>query len=132
MTIATGTFDLHDWEQEVAEEGPGSQVGRVTNRKTFHGDIEGSTTCTLLTVAVPDASGEFQGTAYVGVERITGSVHGRRGSFTVTHLANLATGMSVSVVAGSATDELAGLTGELSITRHDDGSHTYSFDYDLE
>jgi hypothetical protein len=39
--------------------------------------------------------------------------------------------MSVSVVDGSADGELAGLTGTLKISKHDDGSHTYTFDYEL-
>lgn len=130
-STATGTFDLHDWTQEVYDEQPGAQLARAGNRKTFHGDIEGTSSAQLLFVGVPDDAGEYRGTAYVGVELINGSVHGRKGSFVVTHTADMASGMTVAVVAGSGTEELTGLSGRLTIDRHEDGSHAYTFEYEL-
>lgn len=131
MTTATGNFELHDWQQDIYDEGPGSQLATATNCKTFHGDIEGTSSARLIFIGIPDESGEYQGRAYVGVERITGSVHGRKGEFTLVHNADMATGMTVTVIAGSATDDLRGLQGNLHIDRAEDGSHTYSFDYTL-
>lgn len=37
--------------------------------------------------------------------------------------------MSVDVVPGSGTGDLAGLSGTFSIERSPEGEHTYSFDY---
>jgi hypothetical protein len=130
-STASGTFDLHDWTQQTYDDQPGAHLAKASNRKTFHGDIVGTSVADLIFVAVPNDAGEFAGRAYVGVERITGRVHGRCGSFVVTHTADMATGMTVAVVAGSATEELHGLTGQLKIDRSDDGSHTYTFDYEL-
>ena len=104
---ATGTFDMHAWTPTEYDVQPGAQLTKVSAQKAF------------------------QGAAYVGVERISGSVHGRTGNFVVTHIADAAAGMTVAVVSGSGTDELAGLSGHLTIDRTDDGAHTYTFEYDL-
>jgi hypothetical protein len=130
---ATGSFDLHDWQEEYYDETPAAKLARVSNRKTFHGDITGTSAAQLLTVGVPvEGAEEFAGVAYVAIERITGTVHGKRGSFVVLHVADRAAGMTVSVVAGSADGELTGLRGDLAIQRAEDGSHTYTFDYRLD
>ncbi|HEX3781351.1 MAG TPA: DUF3224 domain-containing protein [Pseudonocardiaceae bacterium] len=127
---ATGSFDLHDWQEQYYDEAPGAKLAKVSNRKTFHGDIEATSSAQLLTVGVPvEGANEYAGVAYVAIERITGTVHGRQGSFVLVHTADRSIGMSVSVVAGSADGELAGLGGEMQIARAEDGSHTYTFDY---
>jgi hypothetical protein len=38
----------------------------------------------------------------------------------------------IIVLAGSATDELAGLRGKLTIGVQPDGTHTYTFTYELD
>ena len=127
---ATGHFDLHDWREEYYDQTQAAHLARVSNGKTFHGDITGTGSAQLLTVGVPvDGSDEFAGVAYVAIERITGAVHGRKGSFVLLHVADRSAGMTVSVVAGSADGELTGLRGDLGIQRAEDGSHTYTFDY---
>ena len=75
--------------------------------------------------------------AYVAIERMTGKLKGRQGSFTFSHRATMmkdspSTGeMSVMVVPNSGTGELAGLTGTLMIHIDAQGKHTWSFDYSL-
>ena len=129
---ATGAFDLHDWQEADHDDTPAAKLTRVTNRKTFHGDITGTSSAQLLAVAVPvEGSDEYAGVAYVAVERITGAVHGKKGSFVVIHVADRSVGMTVSVVAGSADGELTGLRGDLQIQRAEDGAHTYTFDYHI-
>jgi hypothetical protein len=131
MTTASGSFEINNWDQDVYDEQPGAQLAKVRAGKTFHGDIEGSSTGDLLFVGVPDDAGEYQGKAYVGVERISGTVHGRKGDFVVIHTADMSVGMTVSIVGGSGSDELRGITGQLAITRAEDGTHTYTLEYDL-
>jgi hypothetical protein len=129
---ATGTFEIDSWNDEIYDKGDGASLGRTRLTKVFSGDLVGRSAVDLLAVSVPVAgSEEQQGAAYVAVERFTGSVRGRSGGFVLTHVASRAQGMSVSVVDGSADGELAGLTGTLHISRHEDGSHTYTFDYQL-
>jgi Protein of unknown function (DUF3224) len=73
---ATGSFDLHDWQEQYYDQQPGAKLAKVSNRKTFHGDIEATSSAQLLTVGVPvEGSEEYAGVAYVAVERITGAVH---------------------------------------------------------
>lgn len=120
---ATGTFEIGEWDEELIEEGDATTVGRTRLTKTFRGDLDGTSVVDMLGVRVAGT-----GAAYVAVERVTGSVHGRKGSFVLTHAAG-AHGFTVAVVPGSATGELRGLDGELNIVRHADGSHEYTLVY---
>ena len=82
------------------------------------------------------AYGSEEGSAaYVGLERVTGSVHGRPGSFVLTHSAAMERGegkSSLDVVPGSGTGELRGLRGEASISVEPGGGHSFTLDYDFE
>ncbi len=128
---AAGSFEIDEWEDETFDEQPGAKLGKVRLTKTFAGDVVGTSVVNMLAVSTPTEGDEFQGAAYVAVERVVGSVHGRAGGFVLTHTAGEAHGMRVAVVPGSGTGELKGITGEIVISRHEDGSHTYAFDYQL-
>jgi Protein of unknown function (DUF3224) len=128
MTQAKGTFDV-----KVAPLPPdaGAQdptLGRMSLDKQFHGDLEATGKGQMLTAGTPGGSG-----AYVAIERVTGAVHGRNGSFVLQHSGTMTRGqaqMTIAVVPDSGTGELAGLSGNLSI-QIVDGKHFYSFDYTL-
>ena len=71
---------------------------------------------------------------YVAIERVTGRVHGRAGSFALQHFGVMnrgASSLTLSVVPDSGTGELTGLSGTMSIDIRD-GQHFYAFDYSLE
>ena len=126
---AKGTFEMTRWDAESYDEQEGATLSRAQAAKTFEGGIEGTSTLQLLMANAQQGSA-----GYVGHERITGSVDGRSGSFVLQHAAvGSSTGgtMSVAVVPDSGTGELAGVSGELQIDRHEDGSHSYVFDYEL-
>jgi len=129
-TQARGTFTVDSWSDETYDDGVDAKLGRARLTKTFAGDLVGTSSVEMLAVSLPGSGGEFEGAAYVAVERFTGSVHGRAGGFVLIHRA-AADGMKVSVVAGSGSGELASVTGEIAISKHADGSHTYTFDYEL-
>jgi hypothetical protein len=103
-------------------------LGRTRLTKTFAGDLRAISVVTMLGVSLP-VDGKPQGVAYVALERVTGNLNGREGSFVLTHIAGAAHGMTVSVVPGSGTGDLSGISGEFVLERHADGSHTYTFDY---
>jgi hypothetical protein len=72
--------------------------------------------------------------AYVGFERVDGTLLGRAGSLVLLHDAvSTVRGQSGcwAVVEESGTGELAGINGAATIVRHDDGRHTLALDYDL-
>ena len=97
--------------------------------KVFHGDLEATSKGEMLTAmtSVKDSAG------YVAIERVSGSLHGHRGSFVLQHSSTMARGVpqqSVRVVPDSGTSQLAGLTGTMTI-KIADGKHLYEFEYTL-
>ncbi len=95
-----------------------------------HGSFEAASQGEML--ASSDASQQFG--AYVALEKIVGTLNGRKGSFVLVHRSLLRGGQpegwTVTVVPGSGTEELAGIEGEMRITIKD-GQHFYDFDYTL-
>lgn len=122
---ATGTFDV-TMEPLSA---PDAMPGRMTLDKTFQGDLEAVGHGEMLT-ALTSTEGSA---GYVAIERIAGTLHGRRGTFIFQHNGIMARGtqqLSVVVVPDSGTEELAGITGNFSIQMVD-GQHHYTFEYSL-
>ena len=126
---ATGSFDVKI--SPLANDTPaeGSSLGRMSIDKQFHGDLEGTSKGEMLTAgtAIRNSAG------YVAIERVTGTLHGRNGTFALQHNATMTRGVGVLdiiVVPDSGTGELTGLSGRLSI-EITDGKHSYVFDYSL-
>lgn len=133
---ARGTFTVDSWRDEPVadpdEDGatdPATKVGWVQLSKTFLGDLAGHSTVDMLSVAV---AGEPAG--YVAIERVSGTLAGRRGRFVLQHSATAdgdEQALRIEVVPRTGSGELAGLSGELEIIRSDDGGHSYAFRYRL-
>lgn len=126
---ASGTFDVKLAPQPAAPGTEPAQLGRLVIDKRFHGDLEGTSLGEMLSVgtAVPGSAG------YVAIERVSGSLHGRTGSFALMHFGLMDRGtpsLRVVVVPDSGTDELAGISGELAI-HIEQGRHEYAFEYAL-
>lgn len=130
-THAAGTFEIESWDEQPYEEQDGTRLTRTRLTKTFSGDVEGESAAELLM-----AYGSEEGSAaYVGLERVTGSVHGRSGSFVLRHSAVMERGegsSSLDVVPDSGTGELRGLRGEASISVEPGGGHSFTLEYDFE
>jgi hypothetical protein len=106
-----------------------STLARMSIDKRFHGDLEATSAGEMLAAmtGVADSAG------YVAVERVTGTLHGRRGSFVLQHSGTMNRGaqqLTITVVPDSGTDELVGLAGSMTITIAD-GKHSYVFEYML-
>src|SRR5260370_34807060 len=101
----------------------------MTIDKQFHGDLEATSKGQMLAFSTT-----VKGSAgYVAMERVTGTLNGRKGSFALQHLGTMTRGapqMSVTVVPDSGIEELAGLTGEMPVYIAD-GKHSYVFDYTI-
>lgn len=130
-THAAGTFEIESWDEKPYEMREGTLLTRTRLTKTFSGDVEGESTAELLM-----AYGSEEGSAaYVGLERVTGRVHSRFGSFVLWHNAAMERGkgkFSLDVVAEPGTGELRGLRGEARICVEPGGGHSFTLDYDLE
>ena len=71
--------------------------------------------------------------AYVAIERVSGALRGKRGSFVLMHTGVMDKGtrhLTIQVVPDSGTDELVDLKGQMQIEIKD-GQHFYVFDYSL-
>ncbi len=104
-------------------------LGRMSIDKVFHGDLDGTSRGEMLAVqsAVKGSAG------YVAMERVTGTLRGRTGTFALMHSGVMNRGqpsLSVTIVPDSGTDGLAGISGSLEIT-NDGGKHGYVLRYTL-
>jgi hypothetical protein len=121
---ANGTFEVK--VQPIAGEGA---FPRHSAKKTLHGDLEGTSEGEMMSVTSEDGSG-----AYAAIERVTGTLHGRKGSFALVHSGTMRRGgefdMIIRVVPESGTGELTGLTGTMQIVI-EGRDHSYHFDYAL-
>ena len=127
MAHASGTFDVKLTPQTT--DGQDAALGRMSIDKQFHGDIEGTSKGEMLTgmTSVKGSAG------YVAMEKVSGTLQGRHGTFILQHSATMDRGapqLSVTVVPDSGTEELVGLSGKLTI-KIADGKHSYEFEYAL-
>jgi hypothetical protein len=129
MTQANGTFEVKMNPLGVYNESPEAKIARMSIDKTFAGDLEATSQGEMVSGGSP-----AEGSAgYVAMERVTGSLHGKQGSFLLQHSGTMtpeAQELTISVVPASGTGELEGLSGRMEI-RIEDGAHSYVFDYSL-
>ena len=128
MTRATGTFEvkLAPAGNDSTPEGP--NLGRMSIDKTFKGDFEGVGKGEMITAA---GTAVKESAAYSAVERLTGTLHGKKGSFALQHTGIMDRGkpsLTITVVPDSGTGALAGLAGKMDIIIAG-GKHSYVFDY---
>ena len=128
MPHAQGPFEVTLTPQPITDADEAS-LGRMSIAKQFSGDLDGSSKGQMLA-----AGTSVKGSAgYVAMERVTATLAGRRGSFVLQHSASMNRGtpeMHITVVPDSGTDELAGLSGQMTIVITD-GKHAYDFAYEL-
>jgi uncharacterized protein (TIGR02246 family) len=126
---AKGTFDAKMTPQPAYDTTDGVSLGRIAVAKTFQGPLEGTSTVEMLTGMSPvKGSG-----AYVAIERFTGKLDGRAGSFVMSHVGTMTRGeaqLTVLIVPDTGTGELAGIAGTLKIDIVE-GKHFYTVDYTL-
>jgi hypothetical protein len=126
---ASGQFDVKLTPDATTEALGAVTLGRLSIDKQFHGDLSATSMGTMLSAmtAVKGSAG------CVAMERVTGELQGRHGTFVLQHNGVMNRGapqLTVAVVPDSGTDQLAGLTGQMSI-QITDGKHFYEFEYTL-
>jgi hypothetical protein len=126
---ASGTFEVKMTPQAPEVDVGDPTVGRMSLDKVFHGDLEGTSKGQMLALrsAVEGSAG------YVAMERVTGTLEGRTGTFALQHSGTMDRGaptLLITVVPDSGTGELEGLAGTLDIIIAD-GKHAYAFEYTL-
>jgi len=122
---ASGTFEVKMSPQEAD-----MSVGRMTIDKQFQGDLVGASKGQML-MASSDSVKNSAG--YVAIEKVTGTLNGRRGSFYLQHNGVMTRGvgeLAITVIPDSGTDQLVGLRGKMNIIIAE-GKHSYEFEYTL-
>jgi hypothetical protein len=127
---ASGTFDvkLAPVGNDSVPEGP--NMGRLSIDKIFKGDIDGVSKGEMITAAGITVK---ESAAYSAVERVTATLHGKKGSFALQHTGVMDRGkpsLTITVVPDSGTGELTGLTGKLDIII-EGKEHRYVFEYSM-
>lgn len=124
---ATGPFDVKMIPQD---DKAGDGLSRMSLDKQYHGDLDGTGKGQMLTGGV---SANHSG-AYVAMEKFTGTLHGRSGSFVLHHTGIMTNGkpdLTILVAPDSGTGQLEGITGRMTINVAAGGKHSYDFEYTL-
>jgi ketosteroid isomerase-like protein len=126
---ATGTFEVTLNPLPTHDKAEAAKIGRMSIDKRLQGDLAGTSTGEMLT-AMTDVKGSA---GYVAIEKFTGTLHGKSGSFVLQHDATMTRGeghLAIAVVPDSGTGDLTGISGTLSIEIAG-GKHSYVFEYAL-
>ena len=130
MIRAAGTFEVKMTPQALADPGADARLGRLAMDKQLQGDLQGTSKGEMLSALTAR-----EGSAgYVAIERVTGTLQGKKGSFVLQHSGTMTRGeqhLVNTVVPDSGTGELAGLKGTMSI-RIEGGKHFYELIYSLQ
>ena len=128
MTRASGTFEVK-LSPQAMDDKTHANLGRMSIDKQFHGDLEGTSKGEMLSAAT-----SVKGSAgYVAIERVSGTLQGRSGSFVLQHSGTMTRGepqLTITVVPDSGTGQLVGLAGKMMI-KITEGKHSYEFEYTL-
>jgi hypothetical protein len=125
---ATAPFSNDRYDEERYTEAQGVELSQVHISRTFTGDIEGASTAELL-VAKSESGG-----GYVGQDLIRGALDGRSGSFVFQHggvMGPAGISNTGTILPGSGTGELAGISGEGTMLADAEGNHTLTLDYEI-
>jgi hypothetical protein len=129
MMHAAGPFEVTVAPMAAYNADADANLGRMSLDKRYHGDLEATGKGEMLTAM----TGVKGSAGYVAIERVTGTLNGRHGSFVLQHTGTMTRGtpsLTITVVPDSGTGELAGLSGTMTIIIAD-GNHSYEFEYTL-
>lgn len=126
---ARGVFEVSLKPQDAANASDGTTLGRMSIDKVIRGDLQATSQGQMLSAVTAT-----QGSAgYVAIERVSGTLDGRQGTFVLQHSGSMTRGVQqllISVVPDSGTGELLGLAGVFKLNI-EGGIHHYQFDYSL-
>lgn len=129
--LAKGTFEVKVAAVESPEIAKEAGLGAMTIDKVWHGALKATSKGEMLHGSEV-ATGAM---AYVALERVSGELEDKRGTFLLAHMASMLKGdptsnlLAISVVPHSGTGELTALTGTVKILVDETGGHRYEFEY---
>jgi hypothetical protein len=129
-TQAKATFQITGWDEKpLGEEDSKPKLTKAHVTCTFSGDVEGEGVADYLMVYPTDDTATF-----VGLQRIDGQIGGTKGAVVLQVTGTFENGIAAadwSIVDGSATGGLAGITGKGGYESRSDGSADLTLDYTL-
>lgn len=126
--IAKGSFEVK-MNPQAQEQAGMHTLGRYLLDKKFQGDLEAVSTVEMLAAGTENGAG-----AYVAIERISGKLAGKEGTFILTHTGTrtkTSQELRVAIVPGCCTGELSGMTGTMEIII-ENKVHYYMLTYQFE
>lgn len=108
----SATFEIKGWDEQPFDEAVGvAKLTQASVAKEYAGDVEGTSATEWLMAYNPDKSA-----AFVGLERIKGTIGGRHGSLVLQHVGTFEDGVAkatLTVVSGTGELKEAAGSGEL-------------------
>ncbi len=123
--VATGQFEL----KLEPQKDEGSPAGRMIINKTYSGGLIGTAVGQMISKRT-----ESGVAVYYAIEEFSGSVDGKDGSFTLLHNGRMdkeSQSLEVIIMENTGTKELENISGSMTITIEDDGTHLYELTYSL-
>jgi Protein of unknown function (DUF3224) len=113
--VVSGEFDVKVNSQKLDNpEAESTGLSPMSLDQSFHGALDATSKGEMLSIMT-----EVKGSGvYVAIERVTGTLGGRSGSFILHHRGIMTRGvpeLSVTVVPDSGTGDLAGLASAMQI-----------------
>jgi hypothetical protein len=129
IMIVKGTFDITVTPEPPYDVVDGVTLARARVDKRFVGPLDATSQVHMIGARTP-----VDGSAgYVAIERVTGTLEGRRGTFVLQHTGSMTRGalsLAVTVVPDSGTGDLKGISGRMDI-QIVEGKHFYAFNVEM-
>lgn len=103
---------------------------RMRFDKVFEGALDAQGTVSMIGIM----NKELGSGAYIAIERIVGSLEGKKGSFCMQHSCTMERNQQkqhITVIPDTGTDQLKGLSGRMTIDIAKDGQHFYTFEFEI-
>ena len=117
------------WEENAYDEDDGApKTSKASIKYTYEGDITGESSVEMLMVYVGEEA------EYVGLERVSATIDGRKGTFVTSGVGGFKDGVASSswkIVPGSGTGDLEGLSGSGTFEAPSGNKATINFEYDF-
>ena len=131
MSTLTGGFELASWDEQTTQELEGERkLTRALVTQTFTGDLEGEGSVEWLMCYAEDGTARF-----VGMQLVRGVIDGRKGSVVLETIGDfdgtIASG-TWTMLPGSATGDLVGITGRGRFEAPHGPNATYTLEIDLD
>jgi hypothetical protein len=131
MTEAKGTFEIAEWKEDAYAEWPnGGKLTEARVRQRFSGDIAGEGSVIWIMCYTEPNTARF-----VGMQRVAATIGGREGAFVMDtdgrFDGTIARG-DWSIIPGSGTGALAGISGEGTFVATHGSNADYRIEYELE